>query len=37
MSGEESDADVYAGGPVALTIYDTDGNDTLDLRWDADD
>ena len=37
MSGEEPDSDVYAGGPVALTIYDTAGTDTLDLRWDADD
>ena len=34
MSGEEPDAGVYAGGPVALTIYDSGGNDTLDLRWD---
>ena len=37
MSGEERDSDVYAGGPVALTVYDTGGNDTLDLRWDGDD
>ena len=37
MSGEEPDPDFYGGGPVALTIYDTDGEDTLDLRWDADD
>ena len=36
MSGEEPGSDIYAGGPVALTIYDTAGNDTLDLRWDAD-
>ena len=35
MSGEESDSTVYAGGPVALTLYDTGGDDTLDLRWDA--
>ena len=34
MSGEEPDADVYAGGPITLTIYDTGGDDTLDLRWD---
>ena len=34
MSGEEPDSGVYAGGPVALTIYDSGGNDTLDLRWD---
>ena len=37
MSGEQPNADVYAGGPVALTLYDTGGTDTLDLRWDADD
>ena len=36
MSGEQPDSGVYAGGPVALTLYDTAGNDTLDLRWDAD-
>ena len=34
VSGEEPDADVYAGGPVALTIYDSGGDDELDLRWD---
>ena len=37
LSGEDPDSDVYGGEPVALTIYDTAGNDTLDLRWDADD
>ena len=37
MSGEETDSTVYAGGPVALTLYDTGGDDTLDLRWDVDD
>ena len=37
MSGEQPDPDVYASGPVALTIYDNGGNDTLDLRWDPDD
>ena len=37
MSGEESDSTVYAGGPVALTLYDTGGDDTLDLRWGVDD
>ena len=37
MSGEVPDDDVYAGGPVALTIHDSGGNDTLDLRWDLDD
>ena len=36
MSGEEPDSDVYAGGPVAMTLYDNAGTDTLDLRWDAD-
>ena len=36
MSGEEPDPDFYGGGPVTLTVYDTDGEDTLDLRWDAD-
>ena len=37
MSGEHSDPDIYAGGPVALTLYDNADNDTLDLRWDTDD
>ena len=37
MSGEEPDPAIYGGGPVALTLYDNDGDDTLDLRWDADD
>ncbi len=37
MSGENPDADVYAGGPVALTIFDSGGHDRLDLRWDDDD
>ena len=37
MSGEEPDAAVYAGGPVALTLHDSAGADTLDLRWDAGD
>ena len=37
MSGEEPDPDFYGGGPVTLTIYDTAGDDTLDLRWDVDD
>ena len=35
MSGEEPDPDSYGGSPVTLTICDTDGEDTLDLRWDA--
>ncbi len=35
MSGEKPDAAIYGGGPVALTLYDTGGDDTLDLRWDA--
>ncbi len=37
MSGEQPDTDVYAGGPVALTIFDTGGDDMLDLRWDEED
>ena len=37
LSGEEPDADVYADGPVALTIFDSGGHDLLDLRWDDDD
>ena len=37
LSGEEPDPSVYAGGPVGLTLYDTAGDDTLDLRWDAHD
>ena len=37
MSGEAPDPDVYAGGDVALTIYDSGGTDKLDLRWDTDD
>ena len=37
MSGEAPDPDVYAGGDVALTIYDSGGTDRLDLRWDTDD
>ena len=37
MSGDEPDPAIYGGGPVALTLYDTEGDDTLDLRWDADD
>ncbi|MCY4078204.1 MAG: M10 family metallopeptidase C-terminal domain-containing protein [Acidobacteriota bacterium] len=36
MSGEQPDADAYAGGDVALTIHDSGGSDTLDLRWDRD-
>ncbi len=37
MSGEQPDANVYAGGPVALTIHDSGGDDRIDLRWDPDD
>ena len=37
LSGEEPDADVYADGPVALTIYDSGGYDELDLQWDPHD
>ena len=34
LSGEQSDPGVYAGENVTLTIYDSGGDDTLDLRWD---
>ena len=34
LSGEQPDPDAYAGGDVTLTIYDSGGEDTLDLRWD---
>ena len=37
MSDEQPAPGAYAGKGVALTIYDSGGNDTLDLRWDADD
>ena len=37
MSGEQPDSGIYAGNSVALTLYDSAGEDTLDLRWDADD
>ena len=35
LSGEERNPDLYAGGPVALTIHDTGGDDLLDLRFDT--
>ena len=35
MSGEDPNPDIYGGGPVTLTIYDTGGYDWLDLRWDT--
>ena len=35
LSSEERDPDLYDGGPVTLTIYDTGGNDLLDLRFDT--
>ena len=35
LSGEERNTDLYDGGPVTLTIYDTGGYDRLDLRWDT--
>ena len=35
LSGEERNPDLYDGGPVTLTIYDTGGYDQLDLRWDT--
>ena len=35
MTGEDRDPDVYDGRPVTLTLYDTGGADTLDLRTDT--
>ena len=35
VAGENSNPDVYDGGPIALTIYDSDGTDTLDFRGDS--
>ena len=35
MTGGESDPGVYGGGPVTLTLHDTGGTDTLDLRTDT--
>ena len=35
ITGEQRDSDVYGGGPIAGTIYDTGGIDTLDLRTDT--
>ena len=34
MSGERRDPDLYGGDAVTLTLYDTGGIDTLDLRTD---
>ena len=35
MTGGEGDPGVYGGGPVTLTLHDTGGTDTLDLRTDT--
>ena len=35
LTGEQRDTGVYRGNPVALTLYDAGGVDTLDLRTDA--
>ena len=37
LTGERQDPDVYAGEPIAFTIFDTGGVDTIDLRTDAGD
>ena len=37
VTGERADPDVHAGGPIALTLYDTGGTDTLDLHTDTGD
>ena len=34
---EGYDPEIYRGAPVTLTLYDTGGSDTLDLRTDTDD
>ena len=34
LSGEQLNPGVYAGGAVTLTIYDTGGHDSIDLRFD---
>ena len=36
-TGEGNDPEVYRGENVTLTLYDTGGRDTLDLRTDTDD
>ena len=36
-TGEDYDPEIYYGLPVTLTLYDTGGRDTLDLRTDTDD
>ena len=35
LGGAFPNPDIYDGGPVTLTIYDTGGYDRLDLRWDT--
>ena len=35
LSGEERNPNLYDGGPITLTIYDTGGYDRLDLGWDT--
>ena len=37
LTGERQDPDVYAGEPIAFTLFDTGGVDTIDLRTDAGD
>ena len=37
LTGERRDPDVYAGEPIAFTLFDTGGVDTIDLRTDAGD
>ena len=37
LTGERQDPDVYVGEPIAFTIFDTGGVDTIDLRTDAGD
>ena len=37
LTGERQDPDVYVGEPIAFTIFDTGGIDTIDLRTDAGD
>ena len=35
IAGEDRDPDVYAGGPLTATIFDTGGTDTIDFRTDT--
>jgi len=37
LTGERQDPDVYVGEPIAFTLFDTGGIDTIDLRTDAGD